>query len=169
MYVSYNEWWSHGFCVIQIINTKMAWLQLGGISRFFLYPGNSCFHLLAKVPLMVLKLQVHVPSSCMLDGVHSQHFLGTGVIVYHSETMGLVAVDKNTVAVPVSDVMISFAAFPIEIPAEVRFYGGSFLPPVTSPPLLLRSSVTFWAILYRPNLAQCCWIWLKSCNFDLNI
>lgn len=39
--------------------------------------------------------------------------------------MGLVAVDKNTVAVSVSDVMISFAAFPIEIPGEVS---GHFIP-----------------------------------------
>lgn len=67
-------------------------------------------------------LQVHVPSSCMLDGVHSQHFFGTGVIIYHSQTMGLVAVDKNTVAVSVSDVMLSFAAYPIEIPGEVILY-----------------------------------------------
>lgn len=64
-------------------------------------------------------MQVHVPSVCMIDGVHSQHFFGTGVIIYHSETMGLVAVDKNTVAVSVSDVMLSFAAFPMEIPGEV--------------------------------------------------
>ncbi|XP_047267779.1 protease Do-like 7 isoform X6 [Capsicum annuum] len=71
-------------------------------------------------PSLVM-FEVHVPSSCMLDGVHSQHFFGTGVIVYHSQTMGLVAVDKNTGAVPVSDVMLSFAAFPIEIPAEVVF------------------------------------------------
>lgn len=56
----------------------------------------------------------------MLDGVHSQHFFGTGVIVYHSHNMGLVAVDKNTVAVSVSDIMLSFAAFPIEIPGEVK-------------------------------------------------
>lgn len=55
----------------------------------------------------------------MVDGVHSQHFFGTGVIVYHSQDMGLVAVDKNTVAISVSDVMLSFAAFPIEIPGEV--------------------------------------------------
>ncbi|XP_051117293.1 protease Do-like 7 isoform X2 [Andrographis paniculata] len=71
-------------------------------------------------PTLVM-LEVHVPSSCMLDGVHSQHFFGTGVIIYHSETMGLVAVDKNTVAVSVSDVMLSFAAYPIEIPGEVVF------------------------------------------------
>ncbi|VFQ70276.1 unnamed protein product [Cuscuta campestris] len=71
-------------------------------------------------PTLVL-FEVHVPSSCMLDGVHSQHFFGTGVIVYHSQNMGLVAVDKNTVAVSVSDVMLSFAAFPIEIPGEVVF------------------------------------------------
>ncbi|XP_058087702.1 protease Do-like 7 isoform X2 [Magnolia sinica] len=71
-------------------------------------------------PTLVM-FEVHVPPSCMLDGVHSQHFFGTGVIIYHSESMGLVAVDKNTVAVSVSDVMISFAAFPIEIPGEVVF------------------------------------------------
>lgn len=58
----------------------------------------------------------------MLDGVHSQHFFGTGLIVYHSQTMGLVAVDKNTVAVSVSDVMLSFAAYPIEIPGEVILF-----------------------------------------------
>lgn len=71
-------------------------------------------------PTLVM-FEVHVPPSCMLDGVHSQHFFGTGVIVYHSQNMGLIAVDKNTVAISVSDVMISFAAFPIEIPGEVVF------------------------------------------------
>lgn len=71
-------------------------------------------------PTLVM-FEVHVPQSCMLDGVHSQHFFGTGLIVHHSETMGLVAVDRNTVAVLVSDVMLSFAAFPIEIPGEVIF------------------------------------------------
>ncbi|KAI7749037.1 hypothetical protein M8C21_009943, partial [Ambrosia artemisiifolia] len=64
---------------------------------------------------------VYVPSSCMVDGVHAQHFIGTGVIIFHSEEMGLVAVDKNTVAISASDIMLSFAAFPIEIPAEVVF------------------------------------------------
>ncbi|KAJ3692426.1 hypothetical protein LUZ60_012776 [Juncus effusus] len=71
-------------------------------------------------PALVM-FEVHVPQSCMLDGVHSQHFFGTGLIVYHSDTLGLAAVDRNTVAVSVSDVMLSFAAYPIEIPAEVVF------------------------------------------------
>ncbi|XP_030461148.1 protease Do-like 7 isoform X2 [Syzygium oleosum] len=71
-------------------------------------------------PTLVM-FEVHVPPSCMVDGVHSQHFFGTGVIVYHSQGLGLVAVDKNTVAISVSDVMLSFAAFPIEIPGEVVF------------------------------------------------
>ncbi|KAK9106146.1 hypothetical protein Scep_022990 [Stephania cephalantha] len=71
-------------------------------------------------PTLVM-FEVHVPPSCMLDGVHSQHFFGTGVIVHHSESMGLVAVDRNTVAVSVSDFMLSFAAFPMEIPGEVVF------------------------------------------------
>ncbi|KAF5749985.1 protease Do-like 7 isoform X1 [Tripterygium wilfordii] len=71
-------------------------------------------------PTLVM-LEVHIPQSCMVDGVHSQHFFGTGVIIYHSQDMGLVAVDKNTVAITASDVMLSFAAFPIEIPGEVVF------------------------------------------------
>ncbi|KAF8378635.1 hypothetical protein HHK36_029984 [Tetracentron sinense] len=71
-------------------------------------------------PTLVM-FEVHVPASCMLDGVHSQHFFGTGVIIYHSQSMGLVAVDKNTVAISASDVMLSFAAYPMEIPGEVVF------------------------------------------------
>ncbi|MFS7973508.1 putative PDZ domain, peptidase S1C, peptidase S1, PA clan, PDZ superfamily [Helianthus anomalus] len=71
-------------------------------------------------PTLVM-LTVYVPSSCMVDGVYTQHFIGTGVIIFHSEEMGLVAVDKNTVAISASDIMLSFAAFPIEIPAEVVF------------------------------------------------
>lgn len=71
-------------------------------------------------PTLVM-FEVHVPPSCMLDGVHSQHFFGTGVIIHHSESLGLVAVDKNTVAISVSDVMLSFVAYPIEIPGEVVF------------------------------------------------
>lgn len=56
----------------------------------------------------------------MLDGVYAQHFFGTGVVVHHSQNLGLVVVDKNTVPVAVSDVMLAFAAYPMEIPAEVR-------------------------------------------------
>ncbi|KAK8669564.1 hypothetical protein V6N13_106990 [Hibiscus sabdariffa] len=68
-------------------------------------------------PTLVM-FEVHVPPSCMLDGVHSQHFSGTGVIIYHSHSMGLIAVGKNTVAVSACDVILSFAAYPIEIPGE---------------------------------------------------
>ncbi|VFQ70275.1 unnamed protein product [Cuscuta campestris] len=71
-------------------------------------------------PTLVM-CEVDVPTSCMVDAVHSQHFSGTGVIVYHSQNMGLVAVDKTTVVALASDVMLSFAAFPIEIPGEVVF------------------------------------------------
>ncbi|GKC37190.1 protease Do-like protein 7, partial [Tanacetum coccineum] len=71
-------------------------------------------------PTLVM-FEVHVPSSCMLDGVHAQHFFGTGVIIYHADNLGLIAVDKNTVAISASDIMLSFAAFPVEIPGEVVF------------------------------------------------
>ncbi|KAH7847230.1 hypothetical protein Vadar_023488 [Vaccinium darrowii] len=71
-------------------------------------------------PSLVM-LEVHVPLSCMLDGVKSLYSSGTGVIVYHSPDVGLVAVDKTTVAISASDVMLSFAAFLVEIPGEVVF------------------------------------------------
>ncbi|CAH9094627.1 unnamed protein product [Cuscuta epithymum] len=72
-------------------------------------------------PTLVM-CEVHVPGSCMLETVHKLQSFGTGVIVYHSQSMGLVAVDKNTVVVSLCDVILSFAAFPIEIPGEVVFF-----------------------------------------------
>ncbi|KAI3863696.1 hypothetical protein MKW98_031288 [Papaver atlanticum] len=71
-------------------------------------------------PTLVL-CEVHVPPSCQVDGVYSQEFLGTGVIVYHSQNMGLVVVDKYTVVVSCCDVMLSFAASHMKIPGEVVF------------------------------------------------
>lgn len=68
-----------------------------------------------------LCLQVYVPSSCTIDGVYSQHNYGTGIIIHHSSNLGLVAVDKNTVEISTSNVMLSFAAFPFETPGEVNF------------------------------------------------
>ncbi|KAK9700240.1 hypothetical protein RND81_08G225800 [Saponaria officinalis] len=71
-------------------------------------------------PTLVM-FEVHVPTSCMLDGVRSVRSSGTGVIIHHSQSMGLVVVDKNTVSITSSDIMLSFAAYPIEIPGEVIF------------------------------------------------
>ncbi|XP_071742671.1 protease Do-like 7 [Rutidosis leptorrhynchoides] len=71
-------------------------------------------------PTLVM-FEVYVPSSCMLDGVHGQHYRGTGVIIHHSEKLGLVAVDKNTVVISACDVILSFAAYPVEVPGEVVF------------------------------------------------
>ncbi|KAJ6368114.1 hypothetical protein OIU78_000647 [Salix suchowensis] len=71
-------------------------------------------------PALVM-LKVDVPLSCFLDGVKSVASSGTGVIVHHSQSMGLVATDKNTVEISACDVMLSFAAFPIQIPGEVVF------------------------------------------------
>ncbi|PWA99685.1 peptidase S1C, Peptidase S1, PA clan, PDZ-like domain protein [Artemisia annua] len=82
--------------------------------------GNSSVAERVIEPALVM-VKVYVPLSCMLDGVNSDHYFGTGVIIYHSEEMGLVAVDKNTVAISASEVMLSFAALPIEISGEVVF------------------------------------------------
>ncbi|XP_058185351.1 protease Do-like 7 isoform X2 [Rhododendron vialii] len=90
------------------------------------YQGSAAVATNASVAERVIEpalvmLEVHIPPSCMHDGVHSQHSSGTGVIVYHSSDLGLVVVDKATVVISASDVMLSFAAFPIEIPGEVVF------------------------------------------------
>ncbi|XP_071737135.1 protease Do-like 7 [Rutidosis leptorrhynchoides] len=69
----------------------------------------------------LVSFDVYVPSSCMLDGIHAHRFNGTGVIIYHSKLLGLVAVDRNTVVISSSDVILSFSAFPIEVPGEVVF------------------------------------------------
>ncbi|KAH7291099.1 hypothetical protein KP509_29G000400 [Ceratopteris richardii] len=80
----------------------------------------------ASVPETILEaalamFEVHIPPSAMLDGVQGQHFYGTGLVIHHSENLGLVAVDRNTVPIAVSDVMLSFSSYPVEIPAEVVF------------------------------------------------
>lgn len=84
-------------------------------------PGTSSSVAEHVIEPTLVMMEVHIPPSAMLDGVHAQHFFGTGVIVHHSKDLGLVAVDKNTVAISVSDVMLNFAAFPMEIPGEVVF------------------------------------------------
>ncbi|XP_051189448.1 protease Do-like 7 [Lolium perenne] len=82
--------------------------------------SNSSLAEQAIEPSLVM-LEVDVPPMCMLDGLHAKFFAGAGVIIYHSDTLGLIAVDKNTVIIPACDIMISFAAYPIEIPGEVVF------------------------------------------------
>ncbi|KAM0846524.1 hypothetical protein ACQ4PT_055622 [Festuca glaucescens] len=93
----------------QVIEPSLVMLQV------------SIIHSLTLETTFSLALYVDIPPMCMLDGVHAKLFGGAGVIIHHSDTLGLIAVDKNTVIVPTSDIMISFAAYPIQIPGEVVF------------------------------------------------
>ena len=43
------------------------------------------------------------------------------MIVHQSSTLGLVVTDRNTVAVPVGDVVLSFGCSPAEVDAKIRF------------------------------------------------
>jgi hypothetical protein len=77
------------------------------------------------------------------------------VVVHHSASLGLVVTDRNTVAVSVGDVQLSFGGHPAEVPGRIRFlhplhnfailsYDPADLPaevgpapmPSSSPPLL---------------------------------
>ncbi|CAI7816156.1 unnamed protein product, partial [Closterium sp. NIES-54] len=82
--------------------------------------GTSSLVESALEPAFVM-MEVHVPSSVMVDGVHAQHFFGTALVVHHTPHLGLIVVDRNTVAVSVSDIMLSFSAYPVEVPGEVVF------------------------------------------------
>ncbi|CAI5469297.1 unnamed protein product [Closterium sp. Yama58-4] len=82
--------------------------------------GTSSLVESALEPAFVM-MEVHVPSSVMVDGVHAQHFFGTALVVHHTPQLGLIVVDRNTVAVSVSDIMLSFSAYPVEVPGEVVF------------------------------------------------
>ena len=59
----------------------------------------------------------------LADGVHSRAFSGCGAIVVHDPGagLGLVVVDRNTVAVGPGDILLSFGAAPAEISGLCRF------------------------------------------------
>jgi len=42
-------------------------------------------------------------------------------VVYHDDSLGLVLVDRNTVAIGLGDVTLSFGAYPAEARGVVRF------------------------------------------------
>ena len=43
------------------------------------------------------QVSVEIPLVALADGVHSRSFAGCGVVVHHSQELGLVLVDRNTV------------------------------------------------------------------------
>ncbi|XP_065849840.1 protease Do-like 7 isoform X4 [Euphorbia lathyris] len=127
----------------------------------------------ARVPLEYIthtdrhRRKVNVPPSCLLDGVHSRHSSGTGIIVHHSEGMGLVAVDRNVAAISASDVLLSFAAFPIEIPGLFFFILFIILPLSHMTPLLWDLLVVQWFALPNSVLASWFWRWKRLSKLNL--
>jgi len=69
----------------------------------------------------LVRVEVDIPTSSLLDGVQSKHRSQTGVVIYHSETVGIVAIDKNTVGTSIADAILSFAGYQKEIPGQVVF------------------------------------------------
>ncbi|KAK9816755.1 hypothetical protein WJX72_004724 [[Myrmecia] bisecta] len=74
-----------------------------------------------KLKRCLVLIEVDIPLVALADGVHSRSFTGNGVVVHHSSTLGLVVVDRNTVAIGAGDIMLSFGAHPAEVSARVRF------------------------------------------------
>lgn len=66
-------------------------------------------------------ISFNIPSIAMVDGVHSDSFKGSGLVVYHSEELGLIVTDRNTVPIASGDLLVSFGAHPAEVTAKVRF------------------------------------------------
>jgi len=69
----------------------------------------------------MVAVDVEIPLVALVDGVHSRSFAGCGIIVHLCDHFGVVLVDRNTVTVGPGDIMLSFGAFPAELPARVRF------------------------------------------------
>lgn len=69
----------------------------------------------------LLLVDVEVPEVALADGVHSKSFTGNGVLVYQDEEVGLVLVDRNTVAIGPCDIRLSFCSYPAELHGIVRF------------------------------------------------
>ncbi|KAK9843749.1 hypothetical protein WJX81_004878 [Elliptochloris bilobata] len=69
---------------------------------------------------MVL-VEVDIPPVALIDGVHSRCFAGNGVVIHQSDALGLVVVDRNTVAIGAGDVRLTFGAAPAEVDAAIRF------------------------------------------------
>ncbi|CAD7704528.1 unnamed protein product, partial [Ostreobium quekettii] len=74
-----------------------------------------------KIRKSMVLVDVDIPLVALSDGVHSKSFAGSGVVVHHSDKLGLVLVDRNTVAIGPCDVMLSFGAYPAEVSGIVRF------------------------------------------------
>jgi S1-C subfamily serine protease len=71
-------------------------------------------------------IDADVPLVALADGVHSRSFAGNGLVVHHdpsegANALGLVLVDRNTVAIGACDVNVSFGAHPAEVRGAVRF------------------------------------------------
>ncbi|EIE24624.1 DegP-type protease [Coccomyxa subellipsoidea C-169] len=74
-----------------------------------------------RVRQSLVMLDIHLPAIALPDGVHCRAFVGNGVIVHHSDKLGLVVTDRNTASVSVGDVRMSFGAHPAEVEGRIRF------------------------------------------------
>lgn len=83
-------------------------------------PAESFEELLRCCLVLV---DVDIPLVSLSDGVHARSFSGNGLLVHYSPagSVGLVLVDRNTVAVGPCDVLLSFGAHPCEALGRVVF------------------------------------------------
>lgn len=61
----------------------------------------------ARMRSCMCLVDIDIPLVALSDGVHSRSFAGNGLVVHHSDTLGLVLVDRNTVAIGSCDVNVS--------------------------------------------------------------
>ena len=80
-------------------------------------PKDLPAHLLSSLAL----ISFNMPTVAMVDGVHSESFKGSGLVVFQSEELGLLLTDRNTVPTASGDLLISFGAHPAEVMGKVRF------------------------------------------------
>jgi len=69
----------------------------------------------------LVNVYVQCPLVALPDGVYSRSFVGSGLIVYESDRVGLVLVDRNTAVISPGDVRLEFPVHPCDTQARVVF------------------------------------------------
>ncbi|CAN0896676.1 Protease Do-like 7 [Linum grandiflorum] len=83
--------------------------------------ASTLFSIRSLIEPSLVMCEVSIPSVCMTDGVHDTYYTGLGVVVHHSEHLGLIVVDRNTVLISACDVLLYFASCPVQISGQVVF------------------------------------------------
>ena len=84
-------------------------------------PAAVLPHFESQLIPSLVNVHSELPLVALPDGVYSRSFVGSGLIVYQSDTVGLVLVDRNTVVISPGDIRLDLPVHPCEVEARAVF------------------------------------------------